>query len=133
MRVSDEMIGKALQATGGFLSLAAQRIGCSTRTIQRRISASAKLQQTLNELVEKNLDIAESSLMRKIVAGELGAICFFLKCKGKHRGYIERQEVAVSVPLANADNITDAELESIIGEDQRKGGENRTGEAAVQD
>jgi len=126
MRVTDATIEQALQATGGFLSLAAQRVGCSVRTISRRVAASAKLQESLNEICDKKLDVAESALMKKVQAGELGAICFYLKCKGKHRGYVERSEVAVQ-PLAPVD-VPETELDRIINE--CKEGENGKGDSA---
>ena len=132
MRVSDDIIGQALQATGGFISLAAQRVGCSTRTVERRIAASAKLRAQLEEICEKKLDLAESSLMKLIKDGNLGAICFYLKCKGKHRGYIERQELAVSVDQSSMDNVSDAELERIVNEHEQTGGVGRAGQKVIE-
>lgn len=117
MRVTDEMVEKALQATGGFLSLAAQRLGCSYRTVSRRVNASAKLQAAMAEICEKKLDVAEASLMKAIGTGESWAVCFYLKCKGKNRGYVERQEVTGrdGGPLVTADaDVPDAELDKII-------------------
>jgi hypothetical protein len=36
------------------------------------------------------LDVAEGQLMKKIKEGNLTALIFYLKCKGKQRGYIDR-------------------------------------------
>lgn len=120
MRVTDASIEKGLQATGGFISLAAQRLGCSTRTIQRRLASSARLQEALREISDKKLDLAEASLIKAIDRGESWAVCFFLKCKGKERGYVERQEVtgANGGPLITHEtNMSDAELDKIIDGD----------------
>jgi len=38
------------------------------------------------------LDMAESSLYRRVLAGDSCAVCFFLKTQGRKRGYIERGE-----------------------------------------
>ncbi len=39
------------------------------------------------------LDFAESSLHKQIKEGSTPATIFYLKTKGKHRGYIERTEI----------------------------------------
>jgi hypothetical protein len=120
MRVTDEMVESALQATGGFISLAAQRLGCSHRTVARRVSASARLQTALAEICDKKLDIAEATLMKAVGNGESWAVCFYLKCKGKQRGYVERQELTgrdggpVVSLLAE---VPEAELDRIINGD----------------
>jgi hypothetical protein len=40
------------------------------------------------------IDNVESVLYSKALAGEAWAVCFFLKTQAKHRGYVERQELA---------------------------------------
>jgi hypothetical protein len=110
MRVNDEMIEKALRATGGFMSLAAQRLGCSYRTVLRRMNASPRLQQSMAEICDKKLDITEAGW----------AICFYLKCKGKQRGYVERQEVTGKdgAPIVALDaKVPETELDKIINGD----------------
>ena len=39
------------------------------------------------------LDIAESEMWKLIKDGNVPTILFYLKCKGKNRGYVERQEI----------------------------------------
>jgi hypothetical protein len=53
------------------------------------------------EATERDLDYTESQLKKNIKAGKEASIFFHLKCKGKARGWIERQEVtgANGVPL----------------------------------
>jgi len=117
MRVSDEQIEKALRATGGFFSLAAQRLGCSDKTVSRRVDKCPKLQAALTEICDKKLDVAEASLMKAVANGESWAVCFYLKCKGKHRGYVERSEItgADGKPiLSPAADVPEAELDKIL-------------------
>ena len=40
-----------------------------------------------------NLDVAETALLAAVAKGEAWAVCFYLKCKGKARGWTERAEV----------------------------------------
>jgi hypothetical protein len=86
-------IENALRASGGFISRAARRLGKDHSSISQRIKKSPRLQEVLNEILESQLDIAEDQLMKLMAEGSLGAICFYLKCKGKHRGYVEKQEI----------------------------------------
>lgn len=46
----------------------------------------------VHEVAERILDNAEQHLQDAINDGNLTASIFFLKCKGKERGYIEREE-----------------------------------------
>ena len=45
------------------------------------------------------IDLAESKLMENIEDNDNTSIIFFLKTKGKKRGYIEKQEVEVQKPF----------------------------------
>jgi hypothetical protein len=55
------------------------------------------------EATEQDLDYTESQLKKNIKAGKEASIFFHLKCKGKKRGWVERQEVtgADGVPLGS--------------------------------
>lgn len=48
-------------------------------------------------LDEEVIDFAENALYRKIADGDTTSIIFFLKTKGRHRGYIERTEVDATI------------------------------------
>jgi len=52
--------------------------------------------EVIEETVELNLDTAESQLMSLIANGNLRAVIFYLKTKGKARGYVERVEATGS-------------------------------------
>jgi len=120
-RATDTEIEEAIRKTGGLFALAAQRVGVSASTITRRVAKSARLQEAAREATDRQLDLAESALMKAIEAGESWAVCFFLKCKGKGRGYIERQEITGRnggpiIGAAVTAELTDAELDAIINE-----------------
>mgnify|MGYP003619021471 FL=1 len=118
-RVKDSEIEEAIQATGGMIALSAQRLGVSASTVSRRIAKSERLQEAAREATDRQLDRAESALMNAVEAGESWAVCFFLKCKGKGRGDVERQEVTGGnggpiIGAAVCAELTDAELDAII-------------------
>ena len=91
MALSIKQIEEALKLTGGFVTKAAERLGVTSQAISMRIKRSPQLQAIKDEIEKSWLDKAESKLMDQIESGNLGAICFYLKCKGKSRGYIEKE------------------------------------------
>lgn len=94
--VTIEQCEEALRKAGGFISHAAAMLGISQQSLSKRIQRSERLQQVRAETTEKHLDLAETKLIEAVKAGEAWAICFFLKCQGKQRGYIERGQLEVS-------------------------------------
>ena len=118
-RVTDMQIEEAIYRSDGLYSLAAARLGVTATTVARRVLKSARLQEAVRAASDKSLDLAESALMKAVEAGKAWAVCFFLKCKGKGRGYVERQEITGSNggPVVGGGAIaelSDAELNAII-------------------
>jgi maltooligosyltrehalose synthase len=75
------------------LTLASEQSGISRRTVHYWRTTDVKFAKELEAIAEVRLDFAENALDKQIKAGSVAAICFFLKCKAKHRGYVERQEL----------------------------------------
>jgi hypothetical protein len=92
-RISDAKIGEALRASGGAIVTAAEKLGYSRSQLWRRMEANPALSEIVQEERESLVDLAEAALKTAVVAGEAWAVCFCLKCLGKERGYIERQQV----------------------------------------
>lgn len=88
---------EAIHNSGGFVTEAARQLGISQPALSKRINSSERLKQAMAETRERYLDLAESRLISAIKGGESWAICFYLKCKGKERGYIERQQIDANV------------------------------------
>ena len=87
----------ALRQAGGIISTAAKILqtaygSCTPRTVRNYVKRHPRLVEVIEETVELNLDTAESQLMSLIANGNLGAVIFYLKTKGKARGYVERVE-----------------------------------------
>ena len=90
--LKDKHIEEALIKSGGFVSQTAKMLGVTSQAIYLRLKKSPELQAVKEAIEEAYLDLAESKLISQVNEGNLGAICFYLKCKGKQRGYVERQE-----------------------------------------
>ena len=101
--VTDDEIAEALVNSGGVQRAACQWLAknkgvqIERSTISKRIAKSEKLQKAAKTATEIMLDVAENNLLKHIQRGDKTAIIFFLKCKGKDRGYVERQEISADV------------------------------------
>lgn len=93
MKYTPEEIVQTLKDTKGLQAHAAQKLGCHISTIWRYAQRFPKVQAEIQQQRETWLDTAEYKLYEKIQAGDLGAICFFLKTQGKARKYSERLEM----------------------------------------
>lgn len=98
--VSDDEIAEALEQSSGLQTSAAvwlfkrKNAKIDRSTISKRIKNSEVLQDVLKSIDEKTLDFAEGKLFEHMQSGNLTAIMFYLKCKGKQRGYIEKREIS---------------------------------------
>lgn len=115
--ITDKQIEEAIRKNGGFLTSAAKAVGLSYRQMLRRTAKTARLREVRDEVCETHLDIAESALIKAVEAGEAWAVCFYLKCKGKGRGYIERESGAAPDVTPPAETMPDDELKEIASGD----------------
>ncbi len=83
----------AVKEYKGLLTLAAVKAGVNYKTLWRYTQDYPSVAEAVKESKEFMLDVAEGKLFKAIQDGNMTAIIFFLKTKGKSRGYIERQEI----------------------------------------
>jgi hypothetical protein len=91
---SAAVIAAALTESKGMVYVAAQKVGCCAQTIYNYIrdyKVVAQAAQHQNGLLG---DMSELKLFTAIQNNEPWAIAFYLKTKGKDRGYTERTEVS---------------------------------------
>lgn len=86
------MIG-ALQQSLGVVTSACKAVGISRETHYKWLREDADYKYKVEDLSNIALDFAESQLHNQIKNGSTPATIFYLKTKGKKRGYIERQEI----------------------------------------
>lgn len=97
MALTADQIIKALNANGGFVTAAARALNVTPQAIYRRAERNPSIKEALDAIRERYLDMAESKLIEKVQTGEGWAICFYLKCQGKDRGYVERAQIEHSI------------------------------------
>ena len=77
----------------GVVTQACKIVGVSRTTFYDYYKSDEDFKEAIDELQNVALDFAESQLHKQIREGSTSATIFYLKTKGKNRGYIERQEI----------------------------------------
>jgi hypothetical protein len=93
-KYTPEQIIGALEKSKGMIAPAARVLGCDRNTIKRYLKEYEEIAEAIADEREAMTDTAELSLYNAIVRGEAWAICFYLKCQGKNRGYVEKAEIS---------------------------------------
>jgi hypothetical protein len=87
---------EALEKSLGIVSTACKMVDISRQTHYAWLKADEEYKKAVNSIQDGVLDFAESHLYKLVKEGNPAATIFFLKTKGKKRGYIERQEIEVT-------------------------------------
>lgn len=97
----------ALQKSMGIISKATELAKISRTTFYKWLEEDENFKEQVNEVFERQIDFVESKLLSNINDGDTTAIIFFLKTKGRKRGYHEKTEI----------EVTTSELPQIVVED----------------
>ena len=81
----------AIEGSGGIVLLVARRLSCHPQTVNEYLNRDPELREQLDREKECMIDAAESTLMNLIKKGSIPATIFFLKTRGRDRGYSEIQ------------------------------------------
>ena len=92
-KYTPEQMIDALEESKGLIAPAARALGCSRDTIRSYLEEYSDVAQAKLDQHEAVKDMAENALYAAILRGEAWAICFYLKCMAKDRGYVERAEL----------------------------------------
>lgn len=85
----------AMEKALGVVTTACKTVGISRQTHYNWLN-DPDYAAAIEDVSEVAVDFAESHLHKLIKDGNPAATIFFLKTKGKGRGYVERQEIAVA-------------------------------------
>lgn len=108
----------AFEKTLGVVTPAAQMIGVKRSTIYRWREMYPEFDRACKEISEMAVDFVETKMFKKIESGGKGSetlMIFYLKCKGKHRGYVEKQEVDMNAEVKGVTvNVSSPETKQIL-------------------
>lgn len=89
-----EELLKALEKSLGVVTTACKMARVGRTTFYEWLEKDSDFKKVVDDIKNVALDYAESKLYELIKDGNVTATIFYLKTKGKKRGYIERQEIA---------------------------------------
>lgn len=87
-----KMLG-ILEKSLGIVTTACRAAGLSRTQFYEWVRSDPDFKKDVDEMEEIALDFAESKLHGLIDGNDTAATIFFLKCRAKKRGYVERTEI----------------------------------------
>lgn len=83
---------EALMQGYGIIAVACEAVSISRSTYYRWYNSDPEFKEKVDEIAETQTDFVESKLMQLINANDTTAIIFYLKTKGKKRGYSDKAQ-----------------------------------------
>jgi hypothetical protein len=86
----------SLESSLGVVTLACKKAGVSRTQHYFWLSNDEEYKRAVDDISEISVDFVESKLYENIKTGDTTSIIFFLKTKGRKRGYSEHQLIQLS-------------------------------------
>ena len=94
-----ELFLKALEINLGHISKSCDQVKIHRQTYYNWIEKDQKFKDSCEAVTEGLIDLVESKLFKNINNNDNACIIFFLKTKGKSRGYDERHKIELTKPF----------------------------------
>lgn len=112
---------EAFKKTFGNISLTCKKMQIEVKTYYNWREKFPDFKEECDRIREHEvLDVVESKLMQKIIEGDTTSIIFFLKTRGKKRGYSERFELTGANGKDLIDERTEDEIKAEIEKIQKE-------------
>ncbi len=99
---------EALEKSLGVVTTACKQVDVGRTQFYQWLKDDEHFKKQVDDISNITLDFAESQLHKQIMDGNTTATIFYLKTKGKNRGYVERSEVLQETTYKSLDiNIID--------------------------
>ena len=102
-RKTNKAILEAIKDSGGIMSTIARRLDVTWHTADSWIRESGELMEALKDEKETILDMAESTLLKRIKEGDEQSAKWYLSKKGKTRGYGDSLAIEGGVQIVYGD------------------------------
>ena len=87
---------EALEKSLGVVTTAVKNVGIHRSTFYNWYNDDEDFKKEVDSIGDIAVDFAESQLHKQIQDGISTSTIFYLKCKGKKRGYVERTELSLT-------------------------------------
>ena len=104
---------ECLEKSLGIVTTACKSANITRVTFYQYYNKDAQFAKEVDDIQNITLDFAEGQLLKNIKEGSDTAVIFYLKTKGKKRGYIERTE-HVTVAKEAFSDLTEEQLQEKI-------------------
>ena len=100
-KVSTERFLAAIPGTGGLYTIIARKLDVDRHTVSEYVKRDRQIAEAVQEEIEGTLDKVENVFINACLGKDIHACMFYLKTKGKNRGYTEKveQEVNTNQPV----------------------------------
>lgn len=92
-KIKKQAFLEKMKATLGNITASCEAVDINRCTYYKWINKDPKFKEEIDNLAEMSIDFAESQLKKQIKDGDTTATIFYLKTKGRRRGYSERVEI----------------------------------------
>lgn len=93
---SKKALVEALEKSLGVVTTACKKVGVGRTTYYDWYNNDEEFKKQVDELQNVALDFAESQLHKQISENNTAATIFYLKTKGKQRGYTDKSELDIT-------------------------------------
>jgi len=108
---------EALEKSLGIVTTACKQVGIHRSTYYDWFNNDSAFKRQVEDIQNICLDFSESALLKLIEEGNVSATIFYLKTKGKKRGFVERQEVVQRVDIeTELQELSDEQLHQRLSE-----------------
>jgi hypothetical protein len=111
---------EALKQSLGIVTTACKNVGISRETYYKWMREDDEFRQQVDDIGDIALDFAESQLHKQMKDGSTSATIFYLKTKGRKRGYIERQEFAIDNTRPDLSQLSIDEIKQLLDEPSKE-------------
>ena len=108
--IKKEALLKALEQALGVVTVACKKSDIPRSTYYKWLKDDVEFRKQVQEIENVALDFAESQLHNQIQKNNTAATIFYLKTKGKSRGYTEKSELDVT---SGGKSISEIKIEVI--------------------
>jgi len=110
---------EALESSLGVVTSACKKVGIGRTIFYEWLKVDEEFLKKVKDIDNVALDFAESQLHQQIKSGNSTSTIFYLKTKGKKRGYIERMETENLNKNIDLSSLTDEEIEEQLKQARR--------------